>query len=45
VIFPEKWVFDGKEHHTAKVNEAALLIYQINNKLRDKETEVKINHL
>jgi hypothetical protein len=41
VIFPEKWVFDGKEHHTTKVNEAALLIYQINNKLQHKKTGAK----
>ena len=38
VIFPEKWHFDGREHHTTKVSEAALLIYHINNKLRHKKT-------
>lgn len=41
VIFPEKWVFDGKEHHTTKMNDAAHLIYHINNKLRHKKTGAK----
>jgi site-specific DNA recombinase len=41
VIFPEKWVFDGKEHHTTKANEALLVIYLINHKLRHRNTVAK----
>lgn len=26
-FFPEKWVFDGSQHRTARINQAALLIY------------------
>jgi site-specific DNA recombinase len=32
-IFPQKIVFDGKEYRTPKLNEAARLIYLINNDL------------
>ncbi|KGO95042.1 resolvase [Flavobacterium subsaxonicum WB 4.1-42 = DSM 21790] len=32
-IFPEKIVFDGKEYRTPRLNEAARLIYMINNDL------------
>lgn len=32
-IFPEKLCFDGNEYRTFRVNEAARLIYQINNEL------------
>ena len=32
-IFPEKLCFDGIEYRTFRVNEAARLIYQINNEL------------
>ncbi|RQO75666.1 recombinase family protein [Pedobacter sp. KBW06] len=41
-IFTEKWVFDGEKHRTGNINEAALLIYHINNKLRHKKTGVKL---
>lgn len=41
--FPEKWIFQDGEHRTGKVNEAALLIYQINNTLRHKKTGLKSN--
>ncbi len=40
-VYPEKWVFDGETHRTPEVNEAALLIYHINRKLRHKKTGVK----
>jgi len=40
-VYPEKWVFDGESHRTTKINQAAELIYQINNKLRHKKTGVK----
>ncbi|MEO6522794.1 MAG: recombinase family protein [Mucilaginibacter sp.] len=40
-IYKEGWVFDGQEHRTGKINEAALLIYHINNKLQHKKTGVK----
>ncbi|MEJ7779580.1 MAG: recombinase family protein [Daejeonella sp.] len=32
-IFPEKLVFDGTQHRTGRINEAARLIYLINSKL------------
>lgn len=37
-IYPEKWVFDGESHRTPEPNEAALLIYHINKRLRHKKT-------
>ncbi|NQX42352.1 Site-specific DNA recombinase [Pedobacter steynii] len=37
-IFLEKWVFDGENHRTTKMNKAAQLIYHINKKLRHKKT-------
>ena len=40
-IFKEKWVFDGEKHRTGDINEAALLIYQLNSKLRHKKTGVR----
>lgn len=40
-IYPEKWIFDGESHRTPEVNEAALLIYHINRKLRHKKTGEK----
>ncbi len=40
-IFLDKWVFDGERHHTQGLNEAASLIYQLNNKLRHKKTGAK----
>jgi site-specific DNA recombinase len=40
-IFSEKWVFDGSQHRTAFVNEAASLIYQISSGLQHKKTGVK----
>lgn len=36
-LFPEKWFFDGLVHRTEKLNEAALIIYLINNKLVNKK--------
>jgi hypothetical protein len=37
-IFREKLRFDGNEYLTPRLNEAAKLIYQINNKLRANKT-------
>ena len=42
IFYPEKWVFDG-EHRTAKVNDSAMLIYHINNKLQNYKAGVKTN--
>lgn len=38
-VYPEKWVFDGDTHRTPEVNEAALLIFHINRRVRHKKTE------
>lgn len=40
-IFVEKWQFDGTEHRTAKINEAAALIYHINSKLQTTKSREK----
>ncbi len=40
-IYPEKWTIFDNEGRTAKVNPAALLIYQINNKLWNKKAGVR----
>ncbi|MNL56099.1 hypothetical protein D3C87_1795650 [compost metagenome] len=42
-IYQDKWVFDGETHRTPEANEAALLIYHINKRLRHKKTGVKIS--
>ena len=42
IFYPEKWVFDG-EHRTTKVNDSAMLIYHINNKLQNYKAGVKTN--
>ncbi|MFT4152897.1 hypothetical protein [Parafilimonas sp.] len=36
-IFTEKWVFDGEQHRTNKVNEVVEYIYLINKELEDKK--------
>ena len=36
-IFNEKWVFDGEQHRTNKVNEVVECIYLINKELEDKK--------
>ena len=38
-IFDEKLVFENGTYRTAKVNEAASLIFLINNKLQDKKMD------
>ncbi|MFN0290161.1 recombinase family protein [Pedobacter helvus] len=40
-IFKQKWLFDGTEHRTGELNQAASLIYQINNRLGIKKTGAK----
>lgn len=40
-IFPEKWTIIENKGRTGKVNQAALLIYQINNTLWHKKTGVR----
>ena len=40
-MFPEKWSFDGIEHRTVKINEAAQLIYQINSTLSNKKIRTR----
>ena len=40
-IFPEKLVYDGIGYRTGKINEAAALIYQINNELGNKKNRTK----
>jgi site-specific DNA recombinase len=40
-IFTEKWSFDGTQHRTKKINEAALLIYQINSQLGHKKIRIR----
>jgi site-specific DNA recombinase len=42
-IFPEKLCFDGTAYRTARVNEAANLIYLINNKLGAKKNRTKLD--
>ncbi len=41
LVYPEKCFFDGEAHRTPEVNEAVLLIYHINKRLRHKKTGVK----
>jgi DNA invertase Pin-like site-specific DNA recombinase len=40
-MFPEKIVFDGKEHRTGKLNEAMALSHLINSKLKGKKNGAK----
>ena len=40
-IFPEKWTYCETGHRTGKVNQAALLIYQINSQLGHKKTRMR----
>ncbi len=40
-IFTEKWSYDGTQHRTNKINEAALLIYQINRQLDAKKIRIR----
>jgi site-specific DNA recombinase len=40
-LFPEKWIFDGENHRTTQINQAAVLIYHINKKLGHKKTGIK----
>lgn len=40
-MFPEKWTYSETGHRTTIVNEAALLIYQINSKLGNKKTRIR----
>ncbi|WP_449435087.1 hypothetical protein [Pedobacter steynii] len=40
-FYKQRWVFDGVEHRTGKLNEATDLIHQLNNKLQHKKTRVK----
>ncbi len=42
-IYPEKLCFDGTDYRTAKINEAAQLIYLINNKLEAKKNRTKLD--
>jgi site-specific DNA recombinase len=46
-IFTEKWVFDGKQHRTNKVNEVVECIYFINKELEGKKngTSANLSHL
>ena len=44
-MFPEKIVFDGKEHRTPRVNEVAIHIYQISNALNLKKDGTNRNNL
>ncbi|WP_091211867.1 recombinase family protein [Mucilaginibacter gossypiicola] len=43
-IFSKKWRFSEMKGRTAEVNEAAALIYHINNTLQQKKTGVKTNY-
>ena len=42
-IFPEKFVFDGLIHRTARMNLGFQLIYHINNRLERKKMELALN--
>ncbi|GAA4924699.1 recombinase family protein [Mucilaginibacter defluvii] len=42
-MYPEKLCFDGNEYRTAKVNEAARLIYLINSKLDETKKRTKLD--
>lgn len=42
-IYNEKLTFDGFEYRTAQTNEAARIIYQINNELREKKYGKAVN--
>ena len=42
-IYPEKLCFDGYTYRTAKINEAAQLIFLINNKLNAKKNRTKLD--
>jgi site-specific DNA recombinase len=42
-IFPEKLVFDGLDYRTARVNEAARLMYLINSKLYGKKNRTNLD--
>jgi len=42
-IFPEKLCFDGLVYRTEKINEAAALIYLINNKIQAKKNRTKLD--
>ncbi|MFT4017545.1 MAG: hypothetical protein QM668_11325 [Agriterribacter sp.] len=46
-IFTEKWVFDGGQHRTKKVNEVVEYIYLFNKKLEDNKngTSNDFSHL
>jgi site-specific DNA recombinase len=40
-MFPEKWTYSETGHRTGIVNQAALLIYQINSSLEHKKTRIR----
>lgn len=40
-IFTEKWSFDGAQHRTKKINQATLLIYQMNLDLGHKKIRIR----
>ncbi len=40
-MFPEKWTYSKTGHRTGIVNQAALLIYQINSSLEHKKTRIR----
>jgi hypothetical protein len=40
-MFPEKWAYSETGHRTRMVNQAALLIYQINSSLKHKKTRIR----
>ncbi len=42
-IYPQKLCFDGIDYRTAKINEAAQLIYLMNNKLGTKKNRTKLD--
>jgi site-specific DNA recombinase len=44
-MFPDNLTFDGFEHRTTRMNEAARLIYLINNDLEDKKNGTNTNLL
>jgi site-specific DNA recombinase len=42
-MYPEKLGFDGEAYQTVRMNEAANLIYLINNKLGAKKNRTKLD--
>lgn len=42
-IYDEKWCFDGTQHRTGKLTDAASLIYLINSRLKGKKNGAKSN--